>query len=69
VDRTIALHHGMVAPQLRQARLGGSGEGNQQKSREDYSARKPWEGHRSPKMPQISVKENRVQKPTALYGS
>jgi hypothetical protein len=61
MDRAIALDHSVVAPQLGQAHLSGSGKGDQQQSREEYSARKPWEGHGSPKMPQIAAKENRVQ--------
>jgi hypothetical protein len=61
MDRTIALHHSVVAPQLGQAHLGGSGKSDQQQNGEEYRARKPLEGHRSSKMPQIAAKENRVQ--------
>ena len=62
VDRPVALHDGMVAPHLRQSQLGGSGDGDKQEGREEYSARKPWKRHRSPKMPQIAARENRLQR-------
>ena len=35
VDRPVALDDRMIAPQLRQAHLGGNGEGNQQEGREE----------------------------------